>query len=125
MFQEHTSPSTKVKQFMVVYECLMLEDGTSRISPKRRWPTVSVFRVTSQKTSGLNLAAFWKFPADEKEKVVVRQELELGQDLRLVTAVLSTARVSNARPTRLGYVARGHICKLCIYCKMYRVTLGK
>jgi hypothetical protein len=83
VFQDNTIPSTKVKQFMVVYECLAFEDGTSRISPKRRWPTASVFRVTSQKTSylnssqktsGLNLAAFWKFPADEKEKVIVRRE---------------------------------------------------
>jgi len=73
MLQENTSPSTKVKQFMVVYESLTVEDGASRISPKRRWPTASVFRVTSQKTIGPNLVAFWKFPADE-ENVIVRQE---------------------------------------------------
>ena len=73
MFQENTRPSAKVKQFMVVCENLTVEDGTCRIFPKRRWPTASVFRVLSQKTNGPNLAAFWKFPADE-EKVIVRQE---------------------------------------------------
>ena len=43
----------------------------------------------------------------------------MGQNLSLVLVVLSRAWVSNARPTRLCYVARGHICNLCTYCLTY------
>ena len=73
MFQDDTSPSTEVKQFMVVYECVTLEDGTRSISPKRRWQTAKLPR-NIREDLWPQFGNILEIPADEKEKVIVRQE---------------------------------------------------